>query len=507
MFVPPEPLMPPPRYPMLYQVNTRVWLTALGRGLGRPATLDDVPDGALDGLAALGFDWVWLLGVWQTGPAGQAVSRTHSEWRAGFAATLPDLTDADIEGSGFAISDYRVHDTLGGDDALARLRERLAVRGLRLMLDFVPNHMALDHPWVAAHPDWFIGGQDHDLAQAPHNWFRDPASGRVLAHGRDPYFPGWPDTVQLNHANPALREGLLGELLRIAGQCDGLRCDMAMLLLPEVFARTWGSPSAPFWPQVIPAVREHWPDFLFLAEVYWDLEWTLQQQGFDFCYDKRLYDRLRAGDAGPVRDHLRAELAYQGRLARFLENHDEPRAAASFAPDQHQAAALLTFLTPGLKLFHQGQFEGRRVQVSPHLVRAPVEPPDPALAGFYGRLLRVLRQSLLRDGDWRLLDCRPAWEGNPTHRACIAWTWRDGDDELLVVVNYGAQPAQARIDAALDWGRAPHWLFDDLLNDAVFDWPAAELTANGLFVDLPGWGGHVFSVQAAGEKDQGLGSL
>ncbi len=142
-----------PAYPSLYQINTRVWLTELARALGRAATLDDVPDAALDRMVAMGFDWIWLLSVWQTGPAGQAVSRSNPEWRAEFAATLPDLADEDIAGSGFAITGYTVHEALGGDAALAHLRRRLAARGLRLMLDFVPNHTALDHPWVDAHPE------------------------------------------------------------------------------------------------------------------------------------------------------------------------------------------------------------------------------------------------------------------------------------------------------------------------------------------------------------------
>lgn len=493
-----------PRYPMLYQVNTRVWLHALAQEIGRPATLDDVPDGALDGLAALGFDWVWLLGVWQTGAAAQAVSRSHAGWREQFAATLPDLTDEDIAGSCFAISDYRVHADLGGDGALARLRERLTARGLRLMLDFVPNHLAPDHPWVAAHPDWFVMGSDQDLQHDPQNWFRAAGadSGCIFAHGRDPYFPGWPDTIQINHGHPDAQAALLGELARIAGQCDGLRCDMAMLVLPEVFQRTWGIGCEPFWPRAIPLIRERHPAFLFLAEVYWDLEWVLQQQGFDFCYDKRLYDRLRTADPAAVRGHLHAELDYQARLARFIENHDEPRAAASFAPGQHEAAALLTFLTPGLRLFHQGQFEGRRVHVPPHLVRSPAEPPDPRIAAFYGRLLNVLRHPAVRDGHWQLLDCQPAWAGNQSHAACIAFAWTAAPDErLLVVVNYADQPAQARIIASTDWGETGHWLFDDLLNDAVYDWPAAQLRDEGLLVELPAWGGQVFSVQPMVDGD------
>ena len=135
-----------------------------------------------------------------------------------------------------------MHPALGGDEALARLRERLRDRGLKLMLDFVPNHTALDHPWVEDHPEYYVVGTELDLARAPQNytWVKRPGGDRLLAYGRDPYFPGWPDTLQLNYGNPATQDAMLGELLRIAGQCDGVRCDMAMLVLPEVFERTWG---------------------------------------------------------------------------------------------------------------------------------------------------------------------------------------------------------------------------------------------------------------------------
>jgi len=279
-----------PRYPSLYQVNTRVRLTELARRLGRPATLDDLPDDELDRWAALGFDWVWLLSVWRTGEAARRVSRENAAWRHEFEETLPDLTEDDIGGSGFAITGYTVHPALGGDAALARLRERLRTRGLRLMLDFVPNHMAIDHPWVEENPEYFVAGTELDLGREPRNytWARRKAGDRVMAHGRDPYFDGWPDTLQLDYANPVTQQAMAGELLRIAAQCDGVRCDMAMLLLPEVFARTWHREMAPFWSAVIPRVRERVPGFTFMAEVYWDLEWTMQQQGFDYAYDKRL---------------------------------------------------------------------------------------------------------------------------------------------------------------------------------------------------------------------------
>jgi hypothetical protein len=492
-----QALMAVPLYPSLYQINTRVWLNGLSRSLGRKATLDDIPDAELDRLAALGFDWIWLLSVWQTGEAGREISRANPEWRKEFRDTLPDLADADIAGSGFAITGYTVHSDLGGDAALARLRQRLSAPGLKLMLDFVPNHTALDHPWTDKHPEYYVAGTADDLARAPQNYIRVKRKGGelILAHGRDPYFPGWPDTLQLNYGNPGTQEAMAGELLKIAGQCDGVRCDMAMLVLPEVFQRTWGISAQPFWPVVARRLRERDPGFVLMAEVYWDLEWTMQQQGFDYAYDKRLYDRLREGHARAVREHFCAGLDYQNRLARFLENHDEPRAAAEFAPAKHEAAAIITYLSPGLRFFHQGQLEGRRKRISPHLVRAPDERTDTTLQSFYGRLLRILRQPALRDGEWRLLECVPAWDGNWTWDCFLAWLWAGKDNErLLVVVNYADNQSQCYVRMPPFERADPMLRLDDLAGPARFDRSAKEIASRGLYVDLPPWGYYVFEV-------------
>jgi Alpha amylase, catalytic domain len=495
-----------PRYPTLYQINTRVLLTEFSRTFGRPATLDDIPDTELDRLVQMGFDWVWFLSVWQTGPAGQRVSRANHEWRREFQETLPDLREEDIPGSGFAITGYTVHSNLGGDAALARLRERLRKRGLKLLLDFVPNHMAPDHPWVEQYPEYFIHGSETDLANSPQNYCRVKTShgSLVLAYGRDPYFSGWPDTLQLNYGNPATQEAMIGELVKIAGQSDGVRCDMAMLVLPDIFERTWGIPSQPFWPKATQRVREKSPGFCFMAEVYWDMEWTLQQQGFNYTYDKRLYDRLREGHARPVREHFHAGLDYQNKLARFLENHDEPRAAATFSPEVHRAAAVITFLSPGLRFFHQGQFEGRRKRISPHLGRAPVEPIDKELEQFYDKLLAVLRQPAVRNGQWQLLECAPAWDGNSTSDCFIACSWQAQDGERrLIVVNYAANQSQCYVRFPfLDMtGRTVR--LKDLMGSISYDRVGDDLLSRGLYLDVPAWGYHVFEVSMVVSRLEG----
>ncbi len=483
--------------PVLYQVNTRVLLAELSNSLKRHATLDDIPDEALDRIAADGFDWVWFLGVWQTGPAGRKISLENPKWRREFQELLPDLTDDDICGSCFAVQSYAVHSAFGGNAALRRLRERLHQRGIRLLLDFVPNHTAPDHAWVHEHPEFYVHGTEEKLERESQNYTRITLAGGpvVLAYGRDPYFAGWPDTLQLDYSNPQLQEAMAFELEKVAAMCDGVRCDMAMLILPDVFERTWGLRPAPFWPMAIERVRARKPGFLVMAEVYWDLEWTLQQQGFDYTYDKRLYDRLREGHARPVRDHFRADMDFQRKSARFLENHDEPRAAATFAPGMHQAAAILTYLCPGLRFFHQGQAEGFTKRIPVHLGRGPAEAVDPELRRFYDRLLQFARSPVAREGEWKLLECTPAWDGNWTWDCFICFGWRGSDGASLVVaVNYAPNQSQCylQIPSAEIQGHTVY--LRDLMSPAEYERQGDDLLSRGLYLDLPAWGYHVFEL-------------
>ena len=486
-----------PRYPSLYQINTRVWLTALSGELGRRATLDDIPEKALVQLRELGFDWLWFLSVWTTGPQGQKISRENPEWRNDFEKTLTDLKDEDIAGSGFAIAAYHVHPDLGGDDALKRLRQRLKKLGFKLMLDFVPNHMGPDHPWVKDHPAYFVSGTVNDLEREPLNYARvHEADDLILAYGRDPYFSGWPDTFQLDYSNPATVEAMSDELFRISGQCDGVRCDMAMLILPEIFEKTWGRSAQPFWNVAIKRVREQKPDFCFMAEVYWEMEWTLQQQGFDYAYDKRLYDRLVEAHTRPVREHFHAGLDYQDKLARFLENHDEPRAAATFDEEMHKAAAVITFLSPGLRFFHQGQFTGRTKRISPHLIRAPLEPVNMKLQKFYEALLTVIQKPVFRNGNWSLLECTSAWGGNNTWDSFISFAWTDADNNIMLVsVNYSSQPGQCYVRLPFPGLANKLWKFNDLVSEAIYERQGNDLLAGGLYLDIPAWSYHIFEIR------------
>jgi hypothetical protein len=493
--------------PSLFQINTRVWLREISGKLGHEATLADIPDGFLEDLSRMGFDWIWLLGVWDNGEASREIALRHPGLLKDYSAALSDFASEDVSGSPFAVRGYEVRKVFGGNEALRRLRKRLKDHGLKLLLDFVPNHTALDHPWVYDHPEYYVNGTEEDLEKEPFNYWRASTvfGDVILAHGRDPYFPGWTDTLQLNYRHPRLRHAVVKELQAIAHLADGARCDMAMLLLPDIIDRTWGDHSlpsdgatpvnTPFWPMAINRVREANPDFCFMAEAYWDLESELIRQGFDYAYDKRLYDRLRDRDAAAVKAHLAADPEFQIKLVRFLENHDEMRAATAFPSGIHEAAGVLAFLSPGLHLIHDGQMEGMRIKLPVQLNRGPEEDPDPVLQGFYRDLMECRKHRALC-GRWKLLECSPAWEGNSTWDRFIAFLWEENpESRMLVAVNYGPTQGQCYVRLYLTDLQDTRFMLSDLMNSAQYEREGNDLARQGLYVDLPAWGYHVFEMK------------
>jgi hypothetical protein len=480
-----------PRYPTLYEINTWVWLSELSLQVGRAVDLSSVPEAEWDAIATFGFDAVWLMGVWERSPAGTAIANQNVSLVADFRRALPDFKPEDNIGSPYCIRRYVVDAHLGGPEGLAIARRELAQRGMKLLLDFVPNHVAPDHPWVSAHADYFLFGSPEEAKNDPASYIE--VEGKFYACGRDPYFPPWPDVLQLNALRPRLRQATVDTLRDIAGQCDGVRCDMAMLLLNQIFARTWGGragqpPATEYWSDVIPAVKGAYPDFRFIAEVYWDLEYELQCLGFDLCYDKRLYDRLEHGNAESIRLHLSADLAYQEKLMRFLENHDEPRAATAFARTKEQAAAVIASSLPGARLFHEGQFEGRKVRLPVFLGRRPAEPVDEELQAFYSKLLAAIHAPIFRDGEWQLCECS-GWPDNPSAQNMVAWNWVKNDDLRLIVVNFSDGAVQGRV--RLPWKEAK-WHLTDAFSGWSCDRDGDEMAEPGLSVGFKAWGYYFF---------------
>jgi hypothetical protein len=137
-----------------------------------------------------------------------------------------------------------------------------------------------------------------------------------------------------------------------------------------------------------------------------------------------LLDKLLREGASSVYDHLRAELTFQNKLVRFLENHDEPRIAESLpSVAWHCAAATVAATVPGMILFHEGQLEGRRKRVPVQLRVRAAEEPVSEIRKFYCKLLECLRSPVFREGSWLLLGARPAWQENSTWRNFLAFWW------------------------------------------------------------------------------------
>jgi glycosidase len=483
----------------LLEISSWPWLERLSRRDGRLVTLGDVPAADWDALARDGHAFLFLMGVWRRSPVGREIALTHSGLISEYSRVLPGWTPADVVGSPYCVQAYEPDERMGGWSGLDAARGELQQRGIKLVLDLVPNHTAFDHAWIHSHPERYVTGTDADYQAAPGE-FRKVHTRRGtmnVACGRDPYFAPWTDVAQLNYSNPDTRAAMRGALRTIAEHCDGVRCDMAMLLLNDVFERTWGRllrdrwarPAEEFWPATIGGC----PGLTFLAEVYWDLEETMVDQGFDFVYDKRLLDCLQAPAAARCLADLLAGPSTSGhKLARFLENHDEPRSAETLSSRLTAAASLMSTL-PGLRFFFDGQFEGRRIKTPVQLGRWQEEEADRTVRALYDRVLRFGREELLTRGEWQLVAASPA--GDDSFDGLVAYRWRLGDALAVVVVNPGAQPAQAQLAIAGDLPEGSAFDFVDHLTDARYRRSRADLDQAGLYVRLDSGQAHLFTVE------------
>lgn len=431
------------KFPLVYEINARVWLRELSQKRGAPISLADVPETEFQKWKQHRFDAIWLMGVWKPSAKGREVALQHRGLWQAYARALPDWTADDVACSPYCVAEYVVSDDLGGESALQKFRDRLRANGMALILDFVPNHVALDHPWLSLRPDYFIAAPRSLAAQSED--YYSPDGERYFACGKDPYFPAWTDTLQLNYANPDLRKAMIQILRTLAEKCDGARCDMAMLALKSVFNRTWqwlaGEMTDEFWTEAIAQTKAINPDFLFIAEAYWDTEWTLQQMGFDFTYDKTLYDRLRRRDIFGVKGHLSANWEFQRKMVCFSENHDEERAVVAFGANA-RAVMLLILTMPGMRLLHQGQLEGYSRRLPVQLLRRYDEAGDERIGQFYQRLSHALRNPAITCGNFELLN---TWGDSDV----IAFTRRCGAGiaQIFTLVNLNDAPKAVHFHA------------------------------------------------------------
>lgn len=485
-------------HPHVYEIPTVPWLIELTRRVGSRVTLGNVPESVWDELEALGFDYVWLMGVWHRSEMGREIAQQLPSLHEAYSQARPGWTRGDVVGSPYSIPRYEPDVLVGSWEDLQTARDALSARGIGLILDFVPNHTALDHEWAHSHPEYYVNLRDESRGDSDHHYMvKVRGREHCLARGRDPFFPPWTDTLQIDAFAPEARQALIGQLVQIADHCDGVRCDMAMLLLNDVFERTWGDsrkgepapPETEFWEDV----REALPELLLVAEAYWDTELRLLESGFDYVYDKRLYDAVLDSPDG-VRERLASTTAMQSRLVRFLENHDEDRVATTLGPSgRHPAAATLLATLPGMRLFHHGQLDGLHLKLPVQLIETEHESHDAGVRKLYERLLEITGDPCFHEGHFELCRIDPHDE-DESWRSLVAYEWISADDRRLVVVNLGYEFAQGRVVVDRDVDER-EFVLTDRMTGARYTRSGDEMKSQGLHVLLERGQAHVFELE------------
>ncbi|MFX1377102.1 MAG: alpha-amylase family glycosyl hydrolase [Promethearchaeota archaeon] len=482
--------------PKIYEINTWPWLNYLSEIYNDPITLENVPEEVFNKELKF-FDAVWLMGVWERSPASKKIALEHPELQKEYHKALHDFKDNDVVGSPYSIYYYHIDSNLGGFDGLKSIRKRLKERDIKLILDYVPNHVSVDSLWTFE-PDLFIRGTLDDLMNHPYEFFS--IGERIFANGRDPNYPPWTDSIQINAFSEVARQKTVDTLLSIAELCDGVRCDMAMLMTNRIFNKTWGDragspPTKDFWEEIITSVKKKYTNFLFIAEVYWDMEWELLQQGFDFCYDKKLYERLLYENTNKIREHLNTEWAYQSRLIRFIENHDEIRAIEAFGEEKSKAAALIALTLPGGRLVYNGQNLGNKIRLPVQLGRTPSEDINTDIFDFYQNLLKSIPGREFGKGSWSLCNTTSVDSNDSSFLNIISYLWWINDTYRLIVVNYSPYNSKAHIKISPFHFSTHKWKFNDILHHKTYSYSGDDLYKYGLYVELDSWKGHIFDIE------------
>jgi glycosidase len=483
----------------IYQINTRVWVKRFGTN----CKITNVPVSYFKELAEEGINAVWLMGIWKTSAKVITECCLTPDLISTYHKALPNWTKADVIGSPFSIDDYIPDETLGSWDDFMKLKSNLNEIGLKLFLDFVPNHFSCESIHLKDNPGVFLKADEDIMSRDSYTFFKRESDNQIYAHGRDPLFPAWQDTVQVNFFNQTAREFQVKNLLKIARICDGVRCDMAMLVLNNVFNNTWSGvlskfdytkPKDEFWMVAVQKVKSNFPDFIFIAEVYWNLEWQLQQLGFDCTYDKVFTDRLLDGDVTSIKAHLSAERDYQMKSVRFIENHDEARAVTSFGKEKSLAAAVIMSTVQGAKLYFDGQFEGKKIKLPIQLGREPAEKVSVRVQNFYNKLLEIIKSPIFCEGKWESLELNSAGGGNISYNNMLAWQWKLNEKIIIIIVNYSDSTSQCRLKFTVDI-TTDNAVLIDLLNDQKYNRKVKEILNHGLFVELKAYNSHIFTLE------------
>lgn len=403
----------------VYLVNTRLWLRELKNRYGEEMTIGQIPEEEWKKILE-NYGVIWLMGIYKPSEKGRDVAKIHQE---NYRYALSDINEEDIVASPFAIVDYSPNPGISRDwEEWDEVLNKLNLMGKKVLIDFIPNHTAIDHRWVKDHPEYYIQVSQEIYESNKKDFcpvIKKNGDIKYLAHGRDPYCGSWEDTLQLNYANPGLQEEMKKILVELVNHSDGVRCDMAMLPTPETFLRTWGwaltdeernfIKNNDFWEKAVPAAKEAAKligkdGFIMIAEAYWDRQ-SLEKQ-FDYIYNGDLYQHLKQITNGlcsseGLKMHLKQILAresgYQDLI--YIENHDEDRAVRGIKKEFSKAAVtLLALMNKSLFLINQGQEMGFNIRPPMQIGRFPKENPDEEMVRFYKDLLNLRKSKLFQTG-------------------------------------------------------------------------------------------------------------
>lgn len=484
-------------FPRILEINSWTYLNRLSKQLSKPVHIGNVPESEWEKFKRQGFDSIWLMGVWKRSPKARELALRIPDLTQLYTRFAPHWKPEDICGSPYAIAAYDFEAQIGSRTDFKKLRKTFEKLGLSLILDFVPNHLAIDHEAAKKYPHYFLQGLEENMNSGL--FFRSPEN-RIFAYGRDPYFDPWKDTIQVNFFSDDYRNFAIQTVCMISEYAHGVRCDMAMLGLSDVFEQTWrrflpvqSKPKTEFWDVVIQEVKKKAPNFKWIAEVYWGLEKKLQELGFDFTYDKELYDKLLKGPVWEIGKHLRSDLFSHNKMVRFLENHDEPRAISTFGLEKSKAAAVVIDTVPGAKLFQEGQREGKKTKIPVQMGIDLNEPVSSNLAQFYDQLFKFTSKEIFQTGDWQILEVQEAWAGGKCAENILAWMWTKGNFSRLIIVNYSEGKSQARV--RLPEIKKNPLVLADVFTSEIYHRDLGEIKTQGLYVELEGWKFHGFEIK------------
>lgn len=487
--------------PSIYEINIRVFLKRFDRP-NYKARLSDVPNDYWSSLVSLGFDYIWLMGIWNTNETTINKYCFEEGLVKSYSKALKDWKPEDVIGSPYSIDSYELNPNICTVDELLKFKKYLNSLGMKLLLDFIPNHLSSESHLIYEQPEIFLQVEEKNYLNDPYTYFQpNIIEKKFFAHGRDPFFPAWQDTAQVNICSRTARNYFIEVLSGLTALCDGVRCDMAMLALSNVFKNTWAGALNPkcwqdtpteFWHELITNTRNKRSDFVFIAEAYWDLEWQLQQLGFDYTYDKRLTDRLKHAHPYEIIDHLKADVKYQQKSMRFIENHDEDRAVTDFGKEKSKAAAIIISTIIGARLFNEGQFEGRKIKLPVQLGREPEEKINDEVKQFYLNLLNITSHNVFKFGEWKLITLLPSWIDNNFYRNMMAWEWKLKEERRVVIINYSPSISACRMKLDIS-GYQEELVLTDLLNSESYTRSAEEIYHTGLYVELKPYHAHIFS--------------